>query len=193
MPTNRGGSRWTETATLHRRNGGQVDRMTAGRTAMNENGNQGRTTEFGLSCWEEFEEKASAFDDPNRKLWDEVWFRGQADAQWALLTTLERRSKRVSTVSMYLNLISELKPAIETFTGAEFQMPKRSEIEERCRQYDLFHWFLLDAVTYMAHLRHGAFPSPLLDWTGSPYVAAYFAFSRAGRQNAGEVAIYAYR
>jgi hypothetical protein len=43
----------------------------------------------------------------------------------------------------------------------------------------------------MAHLRHGGFPSPLLDWTHSPYVAAYFAFSRARRD--GNVAIYAYR
>jgi FRG domain len=33
--------------------------------------------------------------------------------------------------------------------------------------------------------------SPLLDWTSSPYVAAYFAFSRA-RHNT-DVAIYAYR
>jgi hypothetical protein len=158
----------------------------------NENDNQERTTEVRLSCWEEFEERASAFDDPKRKLWDEVWFRGQADAQWPLLTTLERRFKKVSTVAMYLSLITEIKPAIETFTGAEFQMPKRPEIEERCRQYDLFHLFLFDLITYMAHLRHGAFPSPLLDWTGSPYVAAYFAFSRA-KQNDGEVAIFAYR
>jgi hypothetical protein len=104
---------------------------------MNENANQGRTTEVRLTCWEEFEEKAAAFDDPDRKLWDEVWFRGQADARWALLTTLERRSKGVNTISMYLKLISEIKPAIETFTREEFQMPKQSEIEERCRQYDL--------------------------------------------------------
>jgi hypothetical protein len=135
--------------------------------------------------------KASEFDDPSRSLWDEVWFRGQSDASWKLCSTLERRSTKKPLVSAYLRLISEIKPAIETFTATVFQMPERKDIEERCRQYDLFHWFLLEAITYMAHLRHGGFPSPLLNWTSSPYVAAYFAFSRANPD--GEVAIYAYR
>jgi hypothetical protein len=49
---------------------------------------------------------------------------------------------------------------------------------------------LLNA-TYLSHLRHGAFPSPLLDWTLSPYVAAYFSFHNATHD--GDVAIYAYR
>ncbi len=150
-----------------------------------------RTTELRLTCWEEFEEKAATFDDPNRKLWDEVWFRGQADARWALETTLERRSK-VTEVSAYLRLISSIKPAVETFTGLEFKMPEFVELEKGCREYDRFQFFLFESMTYMAHLRHGGFPSPLLDWSNSPYVAAYFAFSKA-RNPDGEVAIYAYR
>jgi hypothetical protein len=128
---------------------------------------------------------------PKRSLWDEVWFRGQADARWSLHTTLERRSQRITKVHAYLRLITEIKSAVEVFTGHDFTMPTAKEIEERCRQYDLFQWFLLDAITYMAHLRHGGFPSPLLDWTSSPFVAAYFAFSRA--RDADEVAVYAYR
>jgi hypothetical protein len=149
------------------------------------------TTQIRLKSWEEFAEFASQFDEPRRSPWDEVWFRGQADAQWRLHTTLERRSRRVTKASAYLGLISEIKPAIEVFTGSEFKMPTGQEIERRCREYDLFQWFLLEAITYMAHLRHGGFPSPLLDWTSSPFVAAYFAFSKA--KDAHEVAVFAYR
>jgi hypothetical protein len=43
---------------------------------------------------------------------------------------------------------------------------------------------------YLAYLRHHGFPSPLLDWSQSPYVAAYFAFAHA-RPDC-DVAIYTY-
>jgi hypothetical protein len=143
------------------------------------------------ASWEEFETEIKKFEDPARKVWDEVWFRGQADSEWPLFTTLERRAPLMSAVSTYLRLISEIKPAVETFTGAAFQTVKLEEIEEVSREYDRFQFSFAQAITYMAHLRHGGFPSPLLDWTSSPYVAAYFAFARA--RHKGNVAIYAYR
>ncbi|MGB6540516.1 MAG: FRG domain-containing protein [Xanthobacteraceae bacterium] len=157
----------------------------------NEDEPTARTKLHHLGSWEDFQQLVTVFEDPSRKLWDEVWFRGQADARWPLHSTLERRSTKIRAVAAYLNLIAEIKPAIETFTGSEFHMPSRKDVEESCREYDRFEWVLREAITYMAHLRHGGFPSPLLDWTRSPYVAAYFAFS--GARHDGEVAIHAYQ
>jgi hypothetical protein len=150
-----------------------------------------RTTIIRTASWEDFEAEIKKFEDPTRKLWDEVWFRGQSDATWPLLTTLERRSDKTRAVADYLNLIGEIEPAIETFTGNEFVRPHRPEVEQFCREYDLFDNKFRGQATYLAHLRHGGFPSPLLDWTASPYVAAYFAFHNA--RHDGDVAIYAYR
>jgi hypothetical protein len=150
-----------------------------------------RTTIIRVASWEDFEAEIKKFEDPTRKLWDEVWFRGQGNATWPLLTTLERRSDRTRAVADYLNLISEIEPAIETFTGNQFVRPRRPDVELFCRDYESFDQNLREHATYLAHLRHGGFPSPLLDWTASPYVAAYFAFHNA--RHDGDVAVYAYR
>jgi hypothetical protein len=168
-----------------------VERFAKVQTGMDNLDPTPHTLAQRLSSWEDFEQYAAGFEDPTRKRWDEVWFRGQSDAQWPLHTSLERRSTKTRAVANYLSLISEIKPAIETFTGGEFSMPDPWDLQQACRQYDLFEQRLRECATYMAHLRHGGFPSPLLDWTHSPYVAAYFAFHNA--RHDGDVAIYAYR
>jgi FRG domain len=149
------------------------------------------TVEIRVKTWEECEEEIHKLEGPTSGSWDEIWFRGQGNAEWSLKTTLERRTGGLESVRDYLRLINRIKPAVETFTDSTWMMPSTPEIEQECLSYDLFHQFMLRCVTYMAHLRHNAFPSPLLDWTKSPYVAAYFAFARATLEK--DVAIYVYR
>ena len=144
-----------------------------------------------LSSWEEFLKYIADFENAPRKPWDEIWFRGQSKATWALHTTLGNGAGTRHAVADYLRLIGEIQPAIETFTGGQFSIPDRMGIENFCREYDLFDQKLRGLATYLAHLRHGGFPSPPLDWSVSPYVAAYFAFHHAELD--GDVAMYAYR
>ena len=44
----------------------------------------------------------------------------------------------------------------------------------------------------MTYLRHHGFPSPLLDWSQSPFVAAFFAFSENLDDSEKQVAIFSY-
>ncbi|MGA9796339.1 MAG: FRG domain-containing protein, partial [Rhizomicrobium sp.] len=58
-------------------------------------------------------------------------------------------------------------------------------------RYDFFELntsFLTSIYGYMAHLRHYGFRSPLLDWSKSEYVAAYFAFAQASEES--DVSVY---
>ena len=150
-----------------------------------------RTREHKLSTWEDLLGWIAHFDGQPRKPWEEVWYRGQSRAKWRLDTSLERRTKNIRSVAKYLNLIGEVRPAVETFTALQFSMPDSGHLEKICIEYDRFEQNLRPLATYLAHLRHGGFPSPLLDWTVSPYVAAYFAFHGARKDD--EVAIFAYQ
>ena len=48
---------------------------------------------------------------------------------------------------------------------------------------------ILPIYDFLVYLRHHGFPSPLLDWTESPYIAAYFAYLGAEKANP---AVYCY-
>jgi hypothetical protein len=69
-------------------------------------------------------------------------------------------------------------------------MPEMPEIDAWTREYDRFDIGAPYAYEYLAHLRHHGFPSPLLDWSRSPYIAAYFAFARATGKD--DVAVFVY-
>ncbi len=114
-------------------------------------------------------------------------FRGQSKSQWKLETTLERYTNKRYTVRSYLGMMLGVNRIVESFTDRDWGIvcsdPWREEI--KTAQTPPFYEF-------MVYLRHHGFPSPLLDWSRSPYVAAFFAFRDALPAPDTHVAIYSY-
>jgi len=123
--------------------------------------------ERNLDTWEEFEKEVSDV----RKQYD------QLDVKFSSSSTLLFRGQEKSC---WL-----LTPTLD-----------RKRERMLFKEYDKFSMELLcgrcPGYAYMAYLRHHGFPSPLLDWTRSPYVAAFFAFNKATEDSNSRVSIYVF-
>jgi hypothetical protein len=151
--------------------------------------------ERNLSSWKEFKRELSVVQAEHEKLRGPdvtpLLFRGQPNACWLLETTLDRRRGQLR-VSDYYQVIGRIKPEIESMTRVEWPLPEFPEIDKLLQGYENFNNALSfggwPGYAFMAYLRHHGFPSPLLDWTRSQFIAAFFAFRGA---TASRVAIYA--
>lgn len=113
----------------------------------------------------------------------ELLFRGQADDSWGLVTTLERYTKDCISLRLYHRYLQHIKPAVESYTGRVWELGDSSGFETD-------HIFNLPGYSMMVYARHHGFPSPLLDWTLSPYIALFFAFS--SHSDSARAAVYGF-
>lgn len=106
-------------------------------------------------------------------------YRGQRDASWKLATSLHRTGiiRNPQEGQAYINVIlPQVLDPVSAWSN---------------RNWDLTS--PLGLAEFLAFLQHNGFPTPLLDWTHSPYIAAYFAFESINHfapQN-DAVAVYA--
>ena len=146
--------------------------------------------EIYVKNWSEFSEEVERLKDKRKQLNEgtplyvsNLLYRGQADSDWGLETTLDRFTNTDVSVYQYYRHIYASKPMIETFTGNSWQIPEPQDYEKWIdNSLDSYAIGSYPAYDYIAYLRHHGYPSPLLDWTASPYIAAYFAFNSVSKK-----------
>jgi len=154
-----------------------------------------------LNSWEDFEAVVRQSEIETEKLKESkpahttpLFYRGQANAEWSLKSTLERKVKKEIKVYSYFNLM------VKVWNSLAIKDKQRWPVLERqIKKLDVkdIHSFVKERaceqiISFMAHLRHYGFPSPLLDWTEDSLIAAFFAFGDIP-YNAEKVAIYTFR
>lgn len=146
-----------------------------------------------MTKWSEFKEEIKTLSPSTTRwgLWDDegngrVLFRGQANADWGLRTTLERGGHAEMGLRDYVLLCDSARRLMGNLVSSGLSFSLEVDEKEWLRPYNFPNY------EYTAYLRHHGFPSPLLDWTESPFVAAFFAF-RDIQEGVDAVRIYGLR
>lgn len=123
--------------------------------------------------WHEFKQWASR----SREEGGVVAYRGHGNADFRLKTSLHRAGRH--RLERYCaETLLQFRDHAEAVSGMRFNLGDKD-----------------DYSILLGLAQHHGLPTPLLDWTGSPYIAAFFAFSDAlesasARPEASHVRIY---
>jgi hypothetical protein len=105
-----------------------------------------------------------------------LYFRGQPEVDWKLESTLERaNSGKTVTFIEYCREIFKIAGPVQSVSGLTFNLIDLQKIVTSIEKdyYDKIS-FIPD-YPYWVYLRQHGYPSPMLDWSASPLIAAFFA------------------
>lgn len=109
-----------------------------------------------------------------------AFYRGQRDANWKLIPSLFRTP-----------LVGGAADSVKGYFEVVLPFMLQKITNWANRSWDLSNSFQL--AEFVAFLQHNGFPTPLLDWTLSPYVAAYFAFESVSPFNPPDARLSIFR
>ena len=124
--------------------------------------------------WRTLRDRWANFSNLDSHIRQQWWFRGSGDANRKLDTTLDRRFKFGNDEDRN-ECVNEL---LVEFKRELLHVGEDTIIELRGEALELL-------------ARHYGLPSPLMDWTESPYIASYFVFEDAIRIGSDRACIWA--
>ena len=135
---------------------------------------KGRVYENGiltlkLTSWDEFHTITQIFFD-NRT--DYIW-RGHQDEKWELKSFFDRESSKHDFISPITNRQDKLDEILKKF-----------KLRLKELSYTNINSITEDEVWAIG--QHYGLPTPLLDWTECPYIAAFMAFRKKGTEKQSE-------
>ena len=117
------------------------------------------------------------------------FYRGHANARWGLKTTLERTlllPEKYNSITTYYLLLLKIRRHLST---CGITVPDFPDTPESIKS-SFLNAHGLSYLEFLSFVRHLGFPSPLLDWSRSPYIASFFAFQACDENNEPDVSIY---
>jgi hypothetical protein len=117
-------------------------------------------TEDRIDHWDEFVSRVTLWEASANAFVPGYFFRGQASTTWGLVPSFARELQ-----GMDLGRARN----VERMAVREFQREASMHLAPP------FIRHVTDRLSWLATMQHYGCPTRLLDWTGSPYVALYFA------------------